>query len=303
MGQHKKDESAMTPEEVVCAALNEQGYLLHHKLVKVLQPSAGHENFKHEWYVEASEVPVSLPNGDETRVDIVLRHRQSQPENPWHLAVECKRAARDYKRWVFFSDIQYGQGPSPFNYYTEHARLRNGWNHQGDPDLSHYLLATAATNDCPAFDFGIEVRTEPPSRDKRASATTAIEDSLHQVTLGQTGLANTLRRAHMLFFHLIPVVVTTAELMSAHFDASKISLNDGKIAPQDLKLEPRKWLAVNFRISDVVSQLSGLDYNRNKSIAQHIASRQVRTVFIVQAQHLQSFLVWLEKLFPCGPTR
>lgn len=285
------------------AALNEQGYLLHHKLVKVLQPSADQKQFKHEWYVEASEVPVSLTNGDETRVDIVLRHRQSNPENPWHVVVECKRAARDYKRWVFFSDIQYGRGPSPSSYYTEHAGLRNGWNHQGDPDLSQFLHTREATKDCPVFDFGLEARTEPPGRDKRASATTAIEDSLHQVTLGQTGLANTLRRAHMLFFDLIPVVVTTAELMSAQFDASKVSLHDGKIAPQDLKLKPRKWLAINYRISDVVSQHSGLDYGRNKSIAQHIGARQVRTVFVVQAEHIQPFLEWLEKQFPSAPQR
>jgi hypothetical protein len=300
---HGKPHPTPTAEEVVSAALSEQGYLFQHKLVRVLQSTPSSGSPKHEWYVEASEVPVSLPNGDETRVDIVLRHRQSNPENPWHLVVECKRAARDYKRWVFFSDIQYGRGPSPSAYYTEHARLRNGWNCQGEPDLMQYLLTNTATRDCPVFDFGIEARTEPPGREKKASATTAIEDSLHQVTMGQTGLANTLRRAHMTYFHLIPMVVTTAELMSAQFDASKISLNDGKIAPQDLKLEPRKWLAVNYRISDVVSQLSGLDYSRNKSIAQHLGSRQVRTVFVVQAEHIQPFLEWLEKQFPCGPNR
>jgi len=42
------------------------------------------------------------------------------------------------------------------------------------------------------LDFGVEARIEPPAnRDKRVSATDAIEDALRQVTLGQTGLANT----------------------------------------------------------------------------------------------------------------
>jgi len=104
-------------------------------------------------------------------------------------------------------------------------------------------------------------------------------------------------------FRLIPVVVTTAELMSAHFDADKISLDGGKIEPKDLKLEPRKWLAINYHISDVVSQFSGVNTNLSTSIAQHLGSRQVRTVFVVQADHLQPFLVWLETHFPCAPPR
>ena len=302
MGNQKKSESAMTPQEVVCAALNEQGYLFQHKIVQVLQPPAGQENPKHGWYVEASEVPVSLPNGDETRIDIVLRHRQNQPDNPWHVVVECKRAAREYKRWVFFSDVKYARGPSPTSYYTEHARLARGWNYQGEPDMAHFIELTGATGECPIFDFGVEARIEPPSnQNKRTSATDAIEDAFRQVTLGQTGLANTLRRAHMLMIRLIPVVVTTAELMSAHFDAAKISLDGGKIEPKDLKLEPRKWLAMNYHISDVVSQFSGLNTNLTASIAQHLGSRQVRTVFVVQAEHLQPFLEWLEKYFPCAP--
>ncbi len=300
---HGKPYPTQTAEEVVSAALNEQGYLFQHKIIRVLQSPTSAGSPKHEWYVEASEVPVSLPNGDETRVDIVLKHRYSQPDNPWHIVMECKRAARDYKRWVFFSKIKYAKGPWPNQYYTEYARLSGGWNHQGEPPMTHTVDLTTADSDCPVFDFGVEARIEPPGRDKRASATDAIEDALRQVTLGQTGLANTLRRAHSLMIRLIPVVVTTAELMAADFDDEKISLAGGKIEPNDLKLEPRKWLAINYRISNVIAQFSGVNTNLTTSIAQHLGSRQVRTVFVVQAEHIQPFLEWLEKYFPCGAQR
>jgi len=66
----------------------------------------------HGWHVEASEVPVSLPNSEETRIDLVLQHGRD-PNNPWRVVVECKRAARDFKRWIFFSETSYGRGPSP----------------------------------------------------------------------------------------------------------------------------------------------------------------------------------------------
>lgn len=301
---HGKIHPAPTAEEVVSTALNEQGYLFQHKVIRVLQSAPVTGIKKHEWYVEAAEVPVSLPNGDETRVDIVLKHRYHQPDNPWHVVMECKRAARDYKRWVFFSNIQYAKGPSFNHYYTEYARLSGGWDHQGDPPMAHTVDLVGAAQGCPVFDFGVETRIEPPTnRDKRASATEAIEDALRQVTLGQTGLANTLRRAHALTIRLIPVVVTTAELLSAQFDDEKICLDSGKIDPKDLKLEPRKWLAINHHISNVVSQFSGVNTNLTTSIAQHVGSRQVRTVFVVQAEHIQPFLEWLEKQFPCGPQR
>jgi hypothetical protein len=295
---HGKTHPTPTAEEIASAALNEQGYLFQHKIIRVLQSPTEAGSPKHEWYVEASEVPVSLPNGDETRVDIVLKHRYSQADNPWHVVMECKRAARDYKRWIFISNIKYAKGPWPNQYYTEYARLAGGWDSQGEPPMAHTVELTTADNECPAFDFGVEARIEPPTnRDKRASATDAIEDALHQVTLGQTGLANTLRRAHLLMIRLIPIVVTTAELMNAHFEDDKVSLEAGKIDPKDLRLEPRKWLAVNYRISDVISQFSGVNANLTTSIAQHLASRQVRTVFVVQAEHIQPFLEWLEKHF------
>jgi len=167
ISQNQKAEVALTPEEVVALALNEQGYLFHHKLIQVLQPPSGKSNSKHDWFIEASEVPVSLPNGSETRVDIVLRHNTKQ-ESPWRVVVECKRAARDFKQWVFFADNNYAKGPSPNCYYIERADLARAWDGQGEPQLSHYAEASSANIDCPVFDFGVETLLK---RDKKVSAT------------------------------------------------------------------------------------------------------------------------------------
>ncbi len=41
MAPKQKNEEALTPEEVVGLALNEQGYLFHHKIIQVLQPPGG----------------------------------------------------------------------------------------------------------------------------------------------------------------------------------------------------------------------------------------------------------------------
>ncbi len=288
----------LTAEEVVALALNEQGYLFQHKLLHVLQASTQRNPPLHNWEVEASEVPVSLPNGKETRIDIVLRRG---PEGvPWRIAIECKRAARDYKRWVFFAENEYSRGPSPRLYYTEKANLARGWDGQGEPEMWHGVETAAASSQCPAFDFGIEARIERPEKGRRASATDAIEEALQQVILGQTGLALKLRSACVLNFRLIPLVVTTAELMSAHFNENRVSLDRGMIEPKNLKLAPKKWLAVNYRVNDVICEFSRFTSNRTGSIADHLAARQVRTVFVVQSEHIEQFLSWLESSFLSG---
>jgi hypothetical protein len=284
----------------VAQALNEQGYLLQQKIAEVLQTPDGSGQFTHHWYVEAEEVPVSLPTGKETRMDLVLRHGP-QLGNPWRVVLECKRSARDYKRWVFFGDLDRRRGPSRDSYYVELADLKGSWDHQGDPPMLHRVETVRASPDCQVFDYGVEAMINRPERkDKKVSATVAIEDAFQQVTLGQAGLAHRLRNAHELQFRLLPVVVTTADLVVAHFTTAKVSLDRGMIDSKHLKLEPKKWLAVNYRINDSICLWSGVTTNRTTDLAADLAARQVRTVFVVQAEHVQQFLVWLGVSFPNG---
>jgi len=287
-----------TPEEAVALALNEQGYLFQHKIAQILHAPRGDGEFSHQWYVEAEEVPVSLPNGAETRIDIVLHHGP-QAGSPWRVVLECKRSARDFKRWVFFGEADRRRGPSRHNYYVEFADLNGSWNHEGEPPMMHGVKNHSASQDCLAFDYGIEVKVEWRRSGKKASATEAIEDAFQQVTLGQAGLALRLRNAHELTFRLLPVVVTIAELLSADFSVDRVSLDRGMIEPTDLSLKPRRWLAVNYHVNDGICKRSKITTNRTTDLAADLAARQVRTLFVVQAAHVQQFLAWLEESFRC----
>jgi hypothetical protein len=283
----------LKPEEIVAHALNEQGYLLHHRVLGAIESVSRRDQWDDTWRIEAFEVPVSLPNHDETRIDIVLKHKKVGL--PWWLVIECKRAAPDYKTWVFFAQNQTGRGPSPNSYYIENAKLAHSWDHSGEPEMMHGLERRAAASSCPAFDFGVEARLNRAEHSKRVSATDTLEDALHQVTLGQAGLALKLRTAHELTINLVPIVVTTAEIVSADFNCESISLSHGEIDPKNLRLEPRKWLAVNYRASDVICQFSRFTILKQNSIGDHVCSWQVRTVFVVQAENILEFLAWLDK--------
>ncbi len=282
--------------QIVADALNEQGYLLHHKILDELRPVTAGATSPHTWRVEASEVPVSIPNGDETRIDLVLRLGTSEQE-PWRVVVECKRAARDFKHWIFFGNSAWLRGPSPSVYYIERADLATSWNNQGLPELLHRVDMCPASADSPTFDYGVEVKLNRKGAEKKSSATEAIENAFQQVTLGQAGLSLRLWKACELNYRFLPIVVTTANLMSARLPAERISLERGTIEAADLQLEPRNWLAVNFRVNDGVSQHSRITTHRRTPVPEDLAARQVRTIFVVQSAHLQKFLVWLEKTF------
>lgn len=282
--------------QIVAGALNEQGYLFHHKVLNVLLPASSPATANLPWHVEASEVPVSLPSGDETRIDLVLRLGKVE-NSPWRVVMECKRAAREFKHWVFFGNTTWRRGPSPNTYYIQRADLHSGWNNQGKPPLLHRVDTCPATSDCPVYDYGVEVRLNRKGSNDKSSATEAIENSFQQVTLGQAGLALRLWSACELNFRFLPVVVTTANLMSARIPVEKVSLDYGKIEPADLQLEPRNWLAVNFRVNDGVCQQTQITTHARTALAEDLAARQVRTVFVVQSAHIQPFLIWLDSVF------
>jgi hypothetical protein len=295
----KPNPTASPLEEIVALALNEQGYLFQHKLANVFESKNQNGTYPHNWYIEAEEVPVSVLDARETRIDLILRYGP-QGKSPWRIVIESKRSSRDFKRWVFFGQTDRHPGPGRNKYYFERADLSQGWNQseQPNPPMTHRLDSRAADSECEVYDFGVEAKIERPTAGKPASATSAIEDALYQVTLGQAGLAAHLRRTRELYFRLIPVVVTTAELFDAQFQNEQVSLDRGMIEAAHLKLNPRNWLAVNYRVSDVICRASQFSTNLANDIAAHLVLWQVRTVFVVQATQVQSFLVWLGKEFP-----
>ena len=197
---------------------------------------------------------------------------------------------------MFFGENREPGGPSSGAYYLERADLASMWNNIDAPQITHHIARVPSSKNYPAFECGIEAREKPPGQNHRTSSTTAIEDAFQQVTLGQAGLASRLKTMHELNFYLLPIVVTTAELFKACFLTDKVSIADGKLPAQDLKLEPLKWVAVNYRINDSVSRCSEIMPNRISDLAVDLVARQVRTVFVSQAEHLQEFLAWLEEV-------
>lgn len=270
-------------EKIAAEALNEQGYLFQHKLVNNLLADQSRKGSS-DWQVEATELPVALPTGEETRIDIVLR-LGIENSAPVRAVIECKRSARDYKRWIFFSQNQIQQNPLSEFYYVERAQLKTGgWDHKKEPDICHRIDPKPASEKCPVFEYGVEAKVNRKDHEKRVSATDAIESAFQQVTLAQAGLGVQLRKSEILNFRILPVVVTTAEILSAHFDTAHVTLNRGEIEPEHIILKSRKWLGINFRIREAIAAATPMGLHNHISLASNLTLRQVRTVFIVEAE-------------------
>lgn len=294
MSTPTKPQDSLTPD-LIAMALNEQGFLFQQKIsIEVIKEDSVPEAELHYWHRHAVELPVSIPSGEETRADIVLSDPPDTGKG-WHLILECKRAHPDYKSWVFFDkDGVSFNGGHRRKYYIETARLGGTWDNNGEPPMLHMVEQVEASPKCPIFSYYLESRMERPGQNKSVAATKATEESFQQVTLAQAGIAKKLRQLKKLNFTLAPVVVTTAKLAAVNFDIGKVTLDKGTIDAEELSVSPLEWLAVNYRINDSLLHGAKLSTNIQGHLASDLEARQIRTVFVVQAEKINSFLRWFQ---------
>lgn len=287
----------LTPEEMIAAALNEHGFLLQQVVKKKLQGSLGPKgDTQSYWEFVATEYPVTAADGSQTRIDILLHHASVKG---LHLCLECKRPHPKFKKWVFFDRESNLMGVN-----SPVGRVEAMWvpHRRPDGDIRHRLMPLSDMGHVPIFSYYVEAAIK---RDGNAgqsvSSTEAIEKSFSQVTKGLSGFMLKCRNGtDTALLSAVPVVVTTAELVEAEFDPKKISVADGMITANDLKLKPMDYCAVNYRADDSLSLQMLTPWERNVGI-NDLISAQIRTVFIVRATALNHFLTWAGDMLKTVP--
>lgn len=288
-------------EETVCRALNEHGFLFQERIAELFTGQA-----KTKWKVSATEFPVSLLSHavhEETRIDLVLERHVATHNVDWHLPIECKRANPDYKTWLFFNERPRVDDPAGRSLYIQAGYLSGGWNHQGEVPLLKYVTQFAPPKAAavPTFTYYLEVRENPPNRAGGSASTKTLEEAFNQVTMGAVGLGRQLHRLQKFNFRVVPVVVTTAEVFAADFQAGNVSLQRGELVPANLKLRPLDWLVVNYAISDTMSQFAALTSNQGRTLGEQLSTFLLRSIFVVRAEKLEEFLDWFDQIADLNP--
>lgn len=277
-------------ESIAASALNEQGFLFQQRILETIEQSNDCA-----WTSRAVEYPVAFGSHHEieTKIDIILGRRNSA-KDPWYAVVECKRASRDYKRWIFFDKKIRLVGLGRASLFLQRADLLTTWTPslQEFPPLTLQVDRIPANHECSIYNFYVEARINRPNSGQKASATEAIEGSMRQVCVGVVGLASSLARMKATSFRLLPIVVTSADLYSAEFKVDDISIDRGHIDPENLRLEHRPWLCVNYPIDESIAEWAGLTTVHASTVGEALLSRHLRSVFVVQSNHLIPFLKW-----------
>lgn len=297
-------EPAPTPE-TIARALNEQGFLFQNRIVGLTWDAHGAS----KWRPEAFEYPVSIGVlFDETRIDLILRSTVPG-QTTWFATLECKRADPRFKTWIFFEKrnrLLGAKAPAFFFSAAEYDATEPGAYQDGFPALQTRVIEIENVTGIPLLSFYLEAKEACPPKPKdgsqaktpdKLSSTSTIEDAFRQASLGVVGLAPALARAEDHPFRAVPIVVTTAAVFEADYDAADISIDRGMIDAAKLRLTAHPWLAVNYAISDKIAGLRDPEPSAGDVPAIDLGGRLLRTMFVVRANRLMDFLATLRREF------
>jgi hypothetical protein len=290
-------------EREFVTALNQHGYSFHFRTLKAAEEAANDERSS-DWVFQVSEFPVEV-RGKATRIDYVLQRTPrfgpaTAPSIFTFLVVECKRANPAYKRWCFARAPYVRRNWSKENLLTERVLFDKASGQFSAGLNKHYAIPYGKE-----FHIGLELKLKEAKGDsqpKGVTGTGAIEDAATQVTLCLNGLIeffkevppSTRNQALMTF---IPIIITTAQLLSTTADITKSDLGSGELSLDSVPMEEQKWLFYQYPTSPSLRHTIPLakpesDIGTMPDLGKSLEATYLRTVAIVQAPHIAEFLVW-----------
>lgn len=279
----------VNPVEARTHALNVEGVYFQRRVADVLDDES--------WTVVAEEYPVAFPPGNgpmlgkEGRLDI--RAEKQFPGHVTVLAVECKKADPDYKEWVFFrKDLGTVRAAAILRREKAGAIQGSDGRDRWDiPTLIADLTTGIICNDAR------EVKAEYGKPDSWKTATKRIEDGCYQAAQATQALVREIGIRQGLLLDrkmepamttwVIPMVVTTANLLVCRFDPARVSLETGEIDWNNVSYDPRDAVALEYPLPTHL-QMRPSDPLALRPEEVHTFTK--KHVFIVKATSLGAFL-------------
>lgn len=289
----RPDGSDRTLQQMLFDGLNEHGFLFQEKCAEVLKAS-GNDT---KWTVHVQEYPVSVGDKD-SRVDIVMREHKDKFRQLYAI-VECKRVNLNRGCWLFGAPL--GRDSQPFllsldggyakngNYYIHYSQFKLHF----DEIVSHLI-----------DNWWLDIQTNGNPK----SSPNPIEDAFRQVCLGVSGIAQEMelqcrKDPQDIKASFIPVVITTAPLYVARYEADKVDLASGRISFDQVcfsngdqgESRETKWLMVDYPAS---RSLSPNDLYRDANGISPVELKEIhkRTIFVVNSKHIVEFFRGLHEV-------
>lgn len=268
--------------------LNSHGYGFHYSVLKLASCLADRETNQSAWVLEAAEFPVQV-QGFGMRIDFVLRHRHSQS---FYLLAECKRANPYHSNWCF--------ARAPFvrrNRTTTEPLFLECFQRNvpitGSKDI--YSSSKRITHLEDAYHIALEVRSGEKG-DPEGRGRGAIEDAATQISRGIGGMVeffsnNLLVLGEATQAYFLPVIFTTAQVWASDVDLSKAELLTGNVNLGDRKFTRKDFIFYQYHLSPGLKH-SHSPNERPGNMGDYLDSEYIRTIAIVSAAGIDSFLLW-----------
>jgi len=242
--------------------------------------------------LDGVEVPVSL-GGLETRVDII--YKASSVSHSEYLVIECKRVNPAYSAWCF------AKSPRPYPEYSESQIALESIRDAGPNCVGVEVRGGQFSNRCYHVSWSMRSNNRDGDLHPVSEDRDAIERACGQVCLGSSGLAWSLIQRDYLgqnpsisAFTLVPVIVTTANLYVTNSNLFETTLSTGDLELSEEDLEERPWIIYQYMLSPSRVIQSYREYERTNNVVDNLAGDSIRSVAIVTAGGLESFLRWYD---------
>ncbi len=238
-------QTAPTDDEARTEALNVAGTFFQRRVVSLFRGRI-------PWMVIAEEYPVEYPQEGPPS------ERESSAMDIWLAAVgepglrgravascqvECKKADPGFTDWVFFRK-------AGADHRFRHLTLR--YLEDGRPAL---MLQQGNLTDS-LCDDGRELKGDYSGRDRTKVTSARIQDAARQASLATLSSAFTLMRLsihpfnHVRAVQIVPVVVTTANLLLCEFPVNQVDLSTGQLSPGvTATFTPRDFIVYDYPLT------------------------------------------------------
>lgn len=270
--------------------LNKQGHSFAQAVIARAEEL--YEKRQSSWIFEAAEFPVEVQSradvkGRTTRIDFILQHERQ----PILMLAECKRANTSLNNWIFVC--------------VPYISRNDDWDRQvlilECPDRQNRTRTLRLTkHDLFAYHLAIEVKSGEKG-DSMGGRSDVFEEACGQVMLHINGYVNALIKIPSLTSThqkqaLFPVIFTTARLYKSNVDLRRTNVENGEVDVSGTELESVDWILYRYHYGPALKHSMFTDAYSHKSIGEAMEEEYVRTIAVVSASGIPSFLTWASKV-------
>lgn len=280
-------------------ALDQHGYGFHYAVLKKTKDMYEANPKRSGFFFEAAEFPVAA-GGNNTKIDFILQHSSplrytdnTPTLSRMFLLAECKRANPALSNWCFI------RAPLTRNTaYEKPLVLESGTVNSMDRPVMRKIQYPIGTTEI--FHIALPIKLDQKG-DSSGEGRDVIEQAATQSMRGLNGFVSFIKHAPIVIgngnrFILFPAIFTTAGLWGTDADLKRADLESGKLdISTGGSFRSYEWLLLEYNQSPTLKHT--VEYADHPArIGDRLEQDYVRTIAVVSAKGIESFMAWLSHL-------